>query len=445
MLDRLRGDRSPRVAVIGLEGVPYSLLSAHPDRFEHFSAVFDEGVAAPATGVVPPDTSASWPALTTGKNPGETGVYGLLDREIHSYNTYVTAGDDVQSRHLWDHVADADRQVSLVNVPMTYPPQRNLQRVVAGYPAPDLRRACYPRRLARQLRPLDYRIDVEASIEAVDNPQGFLEDAYETLDARFEAFSRFIDADDWDLFFGVFIAPDRVNHFLFGEYLDGTDAREDFLSFYEQLDTYIGALRSRLPDDTTLVLVSGHGFTRLDRVAQVNAFLRDEGWLSFASEPATELADIAPESRAYSLAPGRIYLNLEDREPAGSVPQTAYEVVRRDLEETLTSWTTPDGRPVIDRVFTREERYRGPHVDLAPDLVILPTEGIDLKAGFGPNVTQFESTTRTGTHQVDDCVMAIDRADATLDDASLYDIAPTVFSLLDLEFDRAAFDGASRV
>ncbi|HKL27636.1 MAG TPA: alkaline phosphatase family protein, partial [Natrialbaceae archaeon] len=77
LFDRLRGDDAPRVAFFGIDGVPYSLLSEHRDEFEHLAALADEGSAGPIDSIVPPESSACWPALTTGKNPGETGVYGF--------------------------------------------------------------------------------------------------------------------------------------------------------------------------------------------------------------------------------------------------------------------------------------------------------------------------------------------------------------------------------
>ncbi|MFW6153432.1 MAG: alkaline phosphatase family protein, partial [Halobacteriota archaeon] len=334
---------------------------------------------------------------------------------------------------------------TVVNVPVTHPPQRNLQRMVAGFLAPDIERAVYPQRLAEVLRALDYRIDVDATLAQDGDLQAFLEDAYETLDARFEVFAHFIDLDDWDLFVGVFMTPDRVNHFLYGDYLDDGPFREDFLAFYEQLDTYVGAIRSRLAEDVTLVIVSDHGFDRLEHEVQVNHWLEERGWLDYDDTEPTDLVDVSGRTRAYSLAPGRFYLNLEDREPRGRVPETEYEPVRDALADELLDWTGPEGRPVIDRVVRRESVYRGPHLDLAPDLVAIPASGFDLKAAFEHGRPQFTPTTRTGMHRVGDAALLIDDPTVELEEASIYDVTPTILRLLGLEGDRGAFDGVSLV
>lgn len=445
VIDRLRGGTDDRVAVIGLDGVPFSLLSNHPDRFDNLGALLDDGSGAAMDSVLPPESSTTWPSLTTGKNPGETGVYGLVDREVNSYGTYVTSGGDVQAPRFWDVATEADRAATVLNVPLTHPPQRNLQRMVAGFLAPDLERATYPRELTGTLESLGYRLDVDATLARSGDLEGFLEDAFATLDARFTAFSHFIGLDDWDLFVGVFMTPDRVNHFLYGDYLDGGEHREDFLAFYEQLDTYLGAIRSTLPSDVTLMVVSDHGFSRLKYEVQVNQWLRDRGWLTYDAEPPADLADIGPGTRAYSLAPGRIYLNLEGREPEGGVPDAEYQVVREELREDLLAWSDPRGQPVAAEVVPRESIYRGPHVDLAPDLVVVPTEGFDLKAAFEPPGDVFRETVRTGMHRPEDAAFVVDRPGASLREASIYDVAPTALTALDVGYARAAFDGATVV
>ena len=72
LFDRLRGDGNPRVAFFGIDGVPYSLVADNPDEFENLHAIADEGSAGAIDSIVPPESSACWPSLTTGVNPGET-------------------------------------------------------------------------------------------------------------------------------------------------------------------------------------------------------------------------------------------------------------------------------------------------------------------------------------------------------------------------------------
>ncbi|MFB6220546.1 MAG: alkaline phosphatase family protein, partial [Halolamina sp.] len=445
LFDRLRGDSAPRVVFLGIDGVPFSLLDDHPDEFPNFATLAEEGSAGEIDSIVPPESSACWPSLTTGVNPGETGVYGFQDREIGTYDTYVPMGRDVQATRLWDRVANDGRDATVMNVPVTFPPQRNVQRMVSGFLSPSVEKAAYPDELREYLESIDYNIDADVKQGHEADKSPFMADAHETLDKRYEAFTHYLEQDDWDLFFGVFMTTDRVNHFLFEDYLRDGPNRDAFMDFYRQLDEYIGKIRESLPDDVTLIVASDHGFTALDYEVHFNAWLEQEGWLSYQEEGHEELGDIADDTRAYSLIPGRFYVNLDGREPRGSVPEAEYEAVRDELKAELEALEGPDGRPVCDRVVEKEEAFRGDHDDIAPDLVAIPNDGFDLKAGFTGHEDVFADGPRNGMHTFDNASLFIDTPDANIDDSDLLDIAPTILDLMELEFTRTEFDGASLV
>jgi predicted AlkP superfamily phosphohydrolase/phosphomutase len=217
------------------------------------------------------------------------------------------------------------------------------------------------------------------------------------------------------------------------------------MDFYRKVDEYVGKIRAMLPDDVTLVVASDHGFTSLDYEVHFNEWLEQEGWLSYQDDDADELGDIADETTAYSLIPGRFYLNLEGREPRGSVPESEYQETRAQLKAELESLEGPDGNPVVERVATKEDAFRGNHDDIAPDLVAIPNHGFDLKAGFGGDSDVFGTGPRNGMHSFDNASLYIDDPEADIEDADLYDIAPTILSLLEMDYNRGNFDGATLV
>jgi len=445
LFDRLRGEGGPRVAFFGIDGVPYSLIADNPEVFPNLTDIAAEGSAGAIDSIVPPESSACWPALTTGVNPGETGVYGFQDRENGSYDTYVPMGRDVRASRIWDRVENADRNASVMNVPVTFPPQRDVQRMVSGFLSPGVEKAAYPDEFREHLEGGGYRIDVNAKLGHEEDKSEFMADAHRTLDARFEAYKHYIEQDDWDLFFGVFMTTDRVNHFLFGDYDERPDSEEAelFLEFYEKVDRYLGELRAMLDEGTTMMVASDHGFTTLHHEVHCNAWLQREGWLEFETDDHDELGDISEDAKAYSLIPGRFYLNLEGREPNGGVPQDEYEETRAELKSMLEGMTGPDGEPVADRVVTKEEAYRGAHDDIAPDLTVVPNHGFDLKSGFKGHDEVFDTGPRNGMHSFDNASLLIDDPEAPVTDADLLDIGPTVLDLMDIDYDRPEFDGRS--
>ena len=105
--------------------------------------------------------------------------------------------------------------------------------------------------------------------------------------------------------------------------------------------------------------------------------------------------------------------------------------------------TGPDGDPVAARIVDGEAVFRGDHAGIAPDLVMLPTDGFDLKAGFAGGESVFTTGPRTGMHAFDNATLYSDVSDLDLAEADILDVAPTIFELMDAEYDRTMFDGVS--
>ena len=159
-----------------------------------------------------------------------------------------------------------------------------------------------------------------------------------------------------------------------------------------------------------MILLSDHGFCRLKREVYVNRFLEEWDWLSFAHRKPRKISDMLGHARAYSLMPGRIYMNVRGREPKGSI-RGAYEYqgFREGLAADLLRLKDPEtGEAVIADVLRGEEVSTNPawgdfpvavsEREPAPcDLLAVPAEGYDLKGSFdGPGI--FGSGVVTGTH-----------------------------------------------
>ena len=443
LLDKFTGDDGPRVAFIGIDGVPRAVLQDGIERgfMPNVAEMAENGTLAGIDSTVPPESSACWPAMTTGTNPGKTGVLGFQERREGTYETYVPLSQHVDGERLWNVVGDAGERSVVLNVPVTYEPEDIEGTLVSGFLTPTVDDASADERVVEYLRSNDYRIDTDASLGHEDK-QEFLDDAYETLESREESFHHFMD-EDWSLFWGVVMETDRVNHFLYEDYDRDGELAEEFVEFYERVDDVLGGIRERLDDDTTLIVAADHGFCTLDYEVDLNAWLQDEGWMSLA-EDGDSLDDIDQDTRAYSLIPGRFYINLEDREPRGTVADEEYEQVRDELADDLRALEDPDGEPVVERVVYREDAYDGDNYERTPDLVAIPTRGHDLKAGFDADADVFKKGARNGMHTFDDAAFLVEGADVDATDADILDVAPTVLDLLDIDTPEA-MDGESLV
>lgn len=428
-------DKGRKVVVIGPDGTPLSLISSLIAKGElpNFARILGDGSVRPMTSGIPAVSSVAWSCFMTGKNPGKHGIYGFLDRVPNSYDTYIPNSKAMHSETLWEILSRHGKRVVVMNVPVTYPPRQVNGILVAGFLAPRLEKATHPAAVGEQLKSMGYRLDVDPW-QAREDKDKFLEDLYYTLDKREEAMFHFMETEEWDFFMLQIMETDRLHHFLW-EYMEKGDEKyaPAFLELYHKLDGLLGRLYQRLTEDTTLLVMSDHGFCTMKKEVYINHWLQDRGWLSFTKNPPDSLKDIDPDAKAYSMDPGRIFVNLRGREPQGSVdPSREYEALRKELAEALSELREPEsGERMIDRVYKREEIYNGQCSPQAPDLVAMPHRGYDLKGSLKKAVLTDKGVIN-GTHTYDDAMIYIQGQGINKEEVAIVDVMPTILRLMDV-------------
>jgi hypothetical protein len=149
----------------------------------------------------------------------------------------------------------------------------------------------------------------------------------------------------------------------------------------------------------------------------------------------TERVDFA-DSTAYmrSRTELGVRINLEGREPEGTVSPDDYDEVRDDLIAELRAARRPDGDPVFSSVQPREAVFDGEHVEAAADVIVVP-DGFDTYLSASLRGDAFGPASENWNHKRHGLLAAVGDgvdADATLSDAHLFDVAPTVLATLDV-------------
>jgi len=431
-LDKLLG-RDYKTVVIALDGVPYSFVKDMYEKgeFNHLGSPKYNKMSS----VYPTISSVAWSSFMTGKNPGKHNIYGFVDRKSNSDNLQICDSSDLKSPTLWDYLSEKKKKVFVMNVPMTYPPRKVNGKLVSGFLCSDLLKGTYPKEFASELYKLGYKIDTDSSL-ALENLEKFLKDIDVTFEAKKKVMFHYL-TDNYDFMMFHFMVTDRINHFMMGNYLDGDRYADKFISFYKKIDRMIGLVEKKLGEKDKLLVISDHGFTRLEQEIQLNKWLMQEGYL----EEVKEFSNITRETKAFSLIPGRIYINLEGRERNGSVSKKEYPKLRNELIEKLTNLRDPmSGREIVDRVFKREEIYSGPYRKNAPDLLVHPKNGYDLKSKFG-KVDFISKGLRNGMHTYDDAfVYSSDQL--STDNANIIDLYPTILDMMKVKSPKG-IDGHS--
>jgi predicted AlkP superfamily phosphohydrolase/phosphomutase len=185
----------------------------------------------------------------------------------------------------------------------------------------------------------------------------------------------------------------------------------DIERFYTDVDAALGRVRERLPAGTLLIVMSDHGFQTYTRRFNLNAWLRDHGYLVLRDGKRTGrvgLLDVDwSRSRAYGLGFNGLYLNLAGRESHGSVAPEQAAALRAELAAALEAERDPKGgRRVVLKVYPAAEIFHGERVAEAPDLVV----GYDRGYGgsdpstlgeIGETVLEDNTSRWSGNHLID--------------------------------------------
>lgn len=424
-----------KLLVIGMDGATFDLILpwASENRLPHLASLIRKGTSAFLRSTVPPMTPPAWASFFTGKNPGKHGVFDFIELKPGSYDFRFTNGGSVQAKSLWRLLSEAQKKVGILNVPMTYPPERVNGYLISGLDAPDEKSSfTYPPDLYKTLREAigDYQID----IRHLGNMRGDRErdltlQAFQEIEERRGAAARFLmEKYPADLTVVVFNATDQVQHH-FWHYMDPQHPQHDpvgakkygqaIFNIYRQVDEQIGNLLQTLPEDTLVFVVSDHGAGATSNLGlYLNHYLHQIGLLNFenkslskswlhqsaekvdtllrstlSSKQKARLARLFPRLRtkleswaaapldwastrayvneAYIFSPS-IWINLKGRRPQGVVePGKEYEALIQFLIEKLYQLKDPDtGQQVIKKVYRKEEIYHGRYMDQAPDLIL---------------------------------------------------------------------------
>ncbi|MBN1223268.1 MAG: alkaline phosphatase family protein [Candidatus Aminicenantes bacterium] len=394
-----------RVCVIGLDGVPHSMLCDLGQKgvMPNVQKLIGTGHLHKMKASLPEISSVSWTDFMTGTNPGTHGIFGFTDFKKGSYDLRFPNFLDVKKDTFWDVLGRKNKMSVVINQPSTYPARKIRGILISGFVAIELAKAVYPPVLKEDLERMGYQIDID-TLKSREDHDFLWKDLAATLAGRQKAFDIFWTTD-WDYFEMVVTGTDRLQHFLWDAYEDDSHAfHVHFFDYYRKLDLFIAKIVEAFIETTGgvqgLYLLSDHGFTGIKQEVYLNVWLEKEGFLSFESSSPKELREIAPSSKIFAMDPNRIYLNLKSKYPKGSVSESDKQAIKQEITDRIKGLNN-NGEKVVREVFDTEAVYSGPHVADGPDLIVLSEYGYDMKGSVKKKET-FGRSNLQGMHTWDD-------------------------------------------
>lgn len=500
--DSTSREEKGKVWVIGLDGASFELIKpwTQDGELPTFARLMREGAHGVLRSPVPQSPPA-WASFMTGCNPGKHGIYDWVQPRRGSYEVDLTCGAMCRSQTLWRILSERGRTVGVVNVPMTYPPEEVNGFLISGFDTPyGSTEFTYPRDLYEELKRHFGHYIILPII--VDVPlRQTVQNFYETIEQREQVMHFLLERYHPEFFMLVFNATDSLQHLCLQSYSDnGRNAAqlEVLRSIYKRLDIILASLLERLPGDAIMLVVSDHGTGPLRGYVHLDHWLAQQGWLRYASDnPAltvqrwqarliqgavTALKAAVPEivkaglrtrmgnlrtrleeaatpllldwahTQAYTCSSQGIYINLKGRQPQGTVePGEEYEALRERIAQALLALLDPDdGRPIVARVYKKEEMFIGPYLDVAPDLYVHWQEDAYLAWNNSkqprsvlfvrPRALEMDdivpdenSGTRVGCHRQEGILLMYGdkvRPGSRIEGAQIVDLAPTILALM---------------
>lgn len=422
---------SRKLFVLSLDGTPYTLIkqAIAQGRLPHLRKLFREGSFVQMDSVIPTISSVAWATFATGVNPAKHNIFGFTDLDTQM-RFVIPDATYLKAIPLWQRLHDQGLRSIWINLPIAYPPAPINGIMISGFLGTRLEESVHPRRLLPLLREVRYVIDPDPA-HAHSDPKGFLAELFATVEARRHLTLCLLESEPWDFFMLHIMETDRLHHFYWAAKDDPHNPyHQEFWRLYSEIDYFIAELVDRLPQKCEFLVLSDHGFCHIQSEVELNLLLREREFLKFRNGPPQDFSELAPQTRAYGLIPGRLY--VRDRE---------YERTRNELISLLQDLKDPrTNRPVIAQAYRREAIYAGPQLPRAADIIAIPHNGYDLKARL--SATQlFTKSHLQGMHTFDDAFLFLRGHPLNAQiKPRLLDLAVTIYALMGLP-KPAEFEG----
>src|SRR2546427_2836700 len=229
------------------------------------------------------------------------------------------------------------------------------------------------------------------------------------------------------------------------------------------LDDGLGRLVSRTGSDDLVIFMSDHGFQPVTRALHLDRVLAHLGYLSFSRSnvvfgpmqwgavrsAARKVYDLLglhgrvslpqpvdwSSTKAYTAVRSTgegVSINLAGREAHGTVDPADYERVRDDVAERLLAFADPStGIHPVAKAQRREDLFKGPYTDLAPDLILQAAPLFSLSHA---KATVAPADWLSGEHRIEGVLAAagpsVEPTEFDGRPFRLVDLAPTILAAL---------------
>jgi len=447
-----------KALVIGWDGGCFEVLDGMIGKgiMPNLQSLMAKGLRAPFISTIPPLTSPAWTSFRTGKSPANHGLFGFFKPPEHSLDIKAIerhTAESIKEPTFWNILNKYGKKVCVIDMPLTDPVEKIDGVMVSGMMTRGKSGVLtYPEGVRTELTQAFPDFFGRMLTDGIDTSARFLDHLITSLEWKRQEDLFLMTNHDWDCFTTVFSAVDTLQHY-FWKYIDPASNayRKDkkitnrIETFFGKLDDVLGSYIEKVGPDTSVFIVSDHGFGPANNVIYINNFLEELGQLKIATgcksfgrsfinktsiKKLLKKADFLhlrsmiktktrkkinavldqirlhvawEQTRAYFRANSEegIYINSKDKFKNGCVLSREYTECVESLIAMLAELENPqNGQKVFEFVRKRGDVHRGVYQKDAPDIILRPSKGYVLKTfkNSGRPVEKYDDPFLSGTH-----------------------------------------------
>lgn len=460
-----------KVLFIGIDGADFDLMSSWLNGLPTFRRLTAQGVFGSLRSTVPPVTGPAWTSMFSGKNPGKTGIIDFF-KDIVSPNEdeRIFNSQSIKAHLMWDILSYQDKRSLVLSLPLplAYPPYPINGVMVSGFLTPEgTKDITYPHEMAAQIPYYRPHMNYDDALK----PDAFYEQAAEMVETRFKLLDDMLQNEQWDFCAFVIQETDYIQHFFY-KHPHNPKAREGLErinDFFKLVDSKLGSILLKIPDDCTVVIASDHGFGSTPiKYAYLNTFLEKEGLVrrsvnARVKSLARNLLLNSLSRKLLNLLPDKEVVNVVKKKAAQKVNFRLTDICKNNLralyyrssgnwgfikiydeklkarkksleklrEKIINIRDPHNNSEVVASCYLKEEMYSGPYMYKLPDIIVEFDSQYVGRASFGPFVSLIPHyRTRTSDHRSDGIFLikgeGIKKGVISKEHFSIYDVMPTM-------------------
>ncbi|MDY6965244.1 MAG: alkaline phosphatase family protein [Halobacteriota archaeon] len=470
-----------KAMVIGLDGATFRLLKpwAEEGVLPNLAKIMKEGCYGPLESSIPHVTYPAWKCYSTGKYPSNLGVYYFLKFDKNNFKISTNFSTSFKGREIWDYLGDYELKSGVINMPTTYPPKKINGFMISG-PVIIGEDYVYPTNLKSKIEnEFNYKPSTRslgAELRRGDGEE-IKQEIKDIIKSRFEVAKHMLKNGNFDFLHLTIFYIDAIQHFFWGDMEEDNPKNTNTIkNFWKFIDKNIGEIMEMIGEETNLIFISDHGFTKLKGEFNLNNWLINKGYLvrnvskvyflyklglnadllytifkkthllhlirkiiptEVRGKVPSKKGDVSLDfledeidwqrSKAIMCGDGLIYIN-------NNVVKDDREFKDLLIEELRMIRNPVTGEKFAEEIYKTEEIYG--HVNSnAPDIFILPKSGYLLKNVISEKEWNFETERWSAIHELEGIFIAYGpdiKKNSEIKNLRIYDIAPTILHLYNI-------------